>query len=36
MDKDCDRARSKYIHKSMDIMEDLNFAYPYQKLNAVH
>ena len=34
MDKDCQRAKNKYIAKSMDIKEDLAFATPEQQLRA--
>ena len=35
MEKDSDRARSKFIHRSMDVLEDLYFANPCQKLKAI-
>ena len=35
MDKDCQRARSKFIAKSCEIREQLKFAYPYDTLKAV-
>ena len=35
MEKDSDRARSKFIHRSMDVLEDLYFANPSQKLKAI-
>ena len=34
MEKDCQRAKSKYIAKSMDLKEDLGFATPEQQLKA--
>ena len=35
IDKDCQRAKNKYIAKSMDIKEDLAFASPEQQLRAM-
>ena len=35
MDQDCQRAKNKYISKSMDIREDLWFATPEQQLKAI-
>ena len=35
MDKDCQVARAKFIKNSIDIREELSFAHPHQKMQAV-
>ena len=35
MEKDCQRAKNKFVHKYIDLIEDLNFANPVQKLKAI-
>ena len=35
MEKDCQRAKNKFVHKYIDLIEDLNFASPDQKLKAI-
>lgn len=35
MDKDCQRARGKFISKTIEVREQLSFAHPQQKMKAV-
>ena len=35
MEKDCQRAREKFISKTIDVREQLSFAHPKQKMRAV-